>query len=192
MYVVMAAAGPLLSCTTLAADRPVFYSAEIDADIWSNLREFGEPSLYGSDGQGKLVARYRLTTHGIRCLRYVIRLDEAESGKVRGWIKSRDVCGRGSTKVVRTRTFVAERSELRELDGLFAAAGMFREYPEIWTIDASSDTICVDGIDLLFERRNAEGYGASLANYPCTATEQVMLAAQKLVEIAGAEQVGVF
>ncbi len=68
---------------------------------------------------------------------------------------------------------------------------MFRETMQIWTRQEDPNSICVDGIGLMFERRDSDGYRVTLANTPCTASESVLAVANKFLEIAQAKRAGV-
>jgi hypothetical protein len=182
----------LSACTSDVEERPVLYWPELDADVWSNVSSFGEPMLYRDGALSGFKSRYRLTTDGIRCVRYSIRLDESEDGIVKGSFKSRDDCPRDADGEKSRSSFSATSEELRELDRLADKAGMFDEAVQIWPFPKDTNTICVDGVQLMFERLDANGYRVAIANYPCSATEEVLGVANKFVEIAEAEQEGVF
>ncbi len=181
----------LSACASNMGELSNAYSPEDAADIQNNLAGFREPALYDDRALRGYNARYRLTTFGIRCLRYTIRLDEAADGKVTGRFKSRDDCPHHADRARTNRSFSSSSADIGELNELIVEAGMFREAMQIWTRQEDPNSICVDGIGLMFERRDSEGYRVTLANKPCTASEDVLAVASKFIEIAQAKQAGV-
>ncbi|WP_428028330.1 hypothetical protein [Altererythrobacter sp.] len=181
----------LSGCATDLGELSNNYSSEDAEDIQNIQAGFGGPALYSDRALRGYNARYRLTTFGIRCLRYTVWLDEAVDGKVTGRFKSRDDCPHHADRQRTNRSFSAGSADIGELKELIVEAGMFRETMQIWTRQEDPNSICVDGIGLMFERRDSDGYRVTLANTPCTASESVLAVANKFLEIAQAKRAGV-
>jgi hypothetical protein len=168
----------------LSPPRTAFFPADFEDEIWIDMARFEEPQLHTDGALNGFASRYRLSLSGINCEEYVIRIEESAGGQVRGWVKDRNKCKPGPEGDIGVRRFLAGRDDLRELDALFDAAKMFELYPEFWEL-TDPDAICIDGNQLVFERRNAAGYRISTANAQCTASLEMIEATRKFIALAG-------
>jgi hypothetical protein len=153
------------------------------------MAEFDEPAFDAEDALGGNSARYRLSITGINCREYVIRVDLARSGIVRGSASYRNKCGRtaGARSQVTFDDFRAREAEFVELVDAIRSAGLFQKPHEVWTL-VDPQTICVDGNQLLFERLDQEGYVTSAANAQCGAPAGMIEAARIMIDMADAEE----
>jgi hypothetical protein len=184
--------GSLTDIKPLFPPRATFYPAAFQDDIWINMAAFTEPKFDAAEASNNHKRRYRLSFSGIACTEYVIRLDERTDGRISGVVKTRVRCGRGRSTLdkavpVIVRKFSAKATNLDSIDTAMADATMFKYYPEFW-IDKDLDAMCLDGIQLVFERRNNAGFGISTSNAQCTTPPAVRAIAVKFIDISGAKK----
>ena len=165
-----------------------YFPSEVDDEVWIDLSQVDEPSLFNSRAIKDHKSRYRLSISGISCVEYVIRIDESHAGRLNGIVKHRNKCKR--TGIVDEHAFFPSRIEFAKLEELIEAAGMFQHYPEFWVSSDEEDTICLDGNQLLFERRILQDYRISMANAQCTAPVELHQVAQQFVAMSGENDAG--
>ena len=172
---------------TAKKERSGLFPEDVKGMVWYNKAlKFREPRLYRDGDLDGFTSRYRLSISGITCTTYVIRIDETSSGRLTGMVRHHDRCKKGS---VESHRLHPSRAKFDEIKGMIEKAGMFTHYPETWELD-DKDTICIDGHQLLFERRDARGYGISESNAQCTSPPKVREIAKKFIAMSG-EEVGV-
>src|SRR5207253_5029194 len=97
-----------------------------------------------------------------------IRIDERESGRLSGHMAFVDHRNRDVPNGRTESSFSVSRGQMDRLRAAIREARMFTLFPEFWR-SANGDDICVDGMELIFERLDAEGYRFSTANAQCNA-----------------------
>lgn len=149
------------------------------------LAGFGERPLWQPQARDGYRSRLRLIITGILYTKASIRIDESGSGHFDGYMVYLDPRDR-SVPFGRTETrFPVSRAQMARLRAAIEAARMFTLYPEFWR-SPDGDEICVDGMELIFERVDANGYRFSTANAQCNAPPAMRDAAYILFEIARA------
>jgi len=171
------------ACTsTGGAPHSGFFPEEFDQSVWINIKRYNEPKLHSEKAKGRYKERHRFSISGVACREFVIRLDVVESGSGRGKIKTRDRCKNRFS--IDEKRFVVSSKEVEQLQTLIADADLYEFYPEVWEY-SDEDEICIDGMQILLERRDHTGYGVSMANAQCTAPSEVKAIAQKFIDMAG-------
>ena len=159
-----------------------FYPDEFDQNVWIDMKRYSEPKLHAENTKSRYKTRHRLSLSGVACREFVIRLDVIENMGGRGIIKSRDRCKARFS--IDKKRFRVNSKDVEKLQALIADAGLFKFYPEVWEYP-NEDTICIDGTQIVIERRDEMGFGVSMANAQCTAPFEVVAIAQKFVELSG-------
>jgi len=165
--------------------RDAFFPEKFEKDIWIDMAVFKEPKFHDDEALEGFFERYRLSMSGVSCQEYVIRTDALAGGGTRGWIKQRNKCKRG-IKPYEIRRFSLTSEEMKNIKEAAAVAGMWQLYPEFW-VSKDEAAVCIDGTQLVFERRDDKGYRMSAANAQCTAPSKVRAVAQKFIDIASAK-----
>jgi hypothetical protein len=151
------------------------------------LAGFGERPLWRPEARRGYRSRLRLTITGILYTRASIRIDERGVGLFEGHMIFVDPRDR-SVPFGRTETrFSVSRAQMERLRAAIGEARMFTLYPEFWR-SPNGDDICVDGMELIFERIDADGYRFSTANAQCNAPAAMRRAALILFQIARAPE----
>ena len=151
----------------------------------ASLAGFGERPLWRPEARRGYRSRFRLTVTGILYTRASIRIDESGIGRFNGHMVFVDPRDRAAL-LGRTETrFPVSRAQMGRLRAAIAAARMFTLYPEFWE---SRDDICLDGMQLTFERVDSNGYRFSTANAQCNAPAAMHRVALILFEIARAPE----
>ncbi len=174
----------MIPASPALAQRTGFFPPEVENDVWVDVRRFGEPSFYAPTSTAKYHSRYRLTIAGVSCLTVSLRIDERPEGRFNGRVAYRSQCG-SRIDVPESRYFRVQPKQIVALRGLIADAGMWKHFPEYWV--TKEEDICLDGEQLVFERRDAAGYRISLANAQCTASAKLLAVAEEFLQIAAAE-----
>jgi len=169
--------------STGGAPHSGFFPEEFDENIWIDIKRYNEPKLHSDKAIGRYTARHRFSISGVACREYVIRLDVLNNGGGRGKIKTRDRCK--NRFLIDEKRFFASSEEVKQLQSLITDAGLYEFYPEFWEFTDEEDTICIDGMQIILERRDHKGYGVSIANAQCTAPSEVLAIAQKFIDLAG-------
>lgn len=150
------------------------------------FRAFREPPLWPPEALGRYRSRIRLTAVGIAHLRGSIRIDEHADGRVTGHVVVIDR-SRGRRAPSRTeRGFRISRAAFERLRVQAAEAGLWSSHPQFWEPDPQ--TICIDGIELLFERADAQGYRLGVTNAQCSAPRALLALAARIFDIARERQ----
>lgn len=182
-YFALALIFGLGACTTTGgASDSGFFPEEFDQSVWIDIKRYSEPKLHSENARGRYMARHRFSISGVACREFVIRLDVVKSGSGRGKIKTRDRCKDRFS--IDEKRFLVNSIQVELLQALIADAGLYEFYPEVWEY-SNEDEICIDGMQILLERRDHTGYGVSMANAQCTAPVKVRAIAQKFIDIAG-------
>lgn len=151
-----------------------------DADTIGTL---GGKPLWTEEAGEAAEAHYRLTITGINCMQYSFQIDESRDGWAFGRSAARNQCVPHGK--IETAEFRISKSELDSLKSKFEKARLWTTYPQYWR--SEEGTICVDGNALIFEKRDAAGYGYSRANWPCNFTDELIEAAELYIEIFDAD-----
>ncbi len=163
------------------------FPAGIAKSVWWDDLIDDEPILWRPGGQDRFKSRIRLSISGIVRNKVLIRIDEKANGDGIGRIAVVRRAGRWprSNDLVADidRTFRVPASRMALLRERIAAAKLWTAGPEEhWIV---KDDICLDGEQLVFERRDARGYRFSEANAQCTAPPAVLDVARTIIELSG-------
>jgi hypothetical protein len=124
------------------------------------------------------VVRYRVSFIGIRCKIHVVRFDERPDGSVRGEAKVENRCHRDEP--CEAHDFRLQRSQFAQVKAAMAKAGLWEHPISYWTT-YNRETICIDGIDVTFERRDAQDFRMDQSNVWCETTRDYVVAARLLL-----------
>lgn len=144
------------------------------ANAWRGL---GEPTFWRDGDLGPYRSRIRVSfvTSLAHNGEAIIRIDRDASGAGHG------VLIRGDGHGVRARRFFqVEREDLERLDALMAQPPLFQQFPEIW-----EGGVCIDGVEVVIERLNAEGYRFSEANVVCAAPQAFLDVTREIIRVSG-------
>ena len=159
-----------------------YFPKDVQGMVWYNKAlTHREPRLYRDGDLDGFTSRHRLSIVGITCTAYVIRIDKRSSGRLDGMVRHYDRCRNGP---VESHRFIPSRAKFTEIKQLIGEVGMFEYYPETWQ-PKDEGSICIDGHQLLFERRDPRGYGISESNAQCTSPPKVREIAQKFIAMSG-------
>jgi hypothetical protein len=147
------------------------------------LAGFGEPPLWRPEALRHYRSRVRLTINGILYTKISIRIDERANGWLEGHVAFVDPRDRESPDGLTERYFSVSRARFDTLQRAFQRANLWHLYPEFYPM--TGDNICVDGMELIFERADANGYRFSTANAQCTAPGAMLQAAATMIDISG-------
>jgi len=151
------------------------------------LAGFGERPLWPPQARRGYHSRFRLIITGILYTKASIRIDESGSGRFDGYLVFVDRRDRSVPYGRRETRFPVSRAQMARLRAAIEAAHMFTLYPEFWQ-SRNANEICVDGMELIFERVDAVGYRFSTANAQCNASAAMRDVALILFEIARAPE----
>jgi hypothetical protein len=171
------------ACVTSSVARIAIFPPEVVESVWWDDLVDDEPPLWTPAAQEGFKNRIRLSISGISTTRLIIRIDERNDGKIRGRAIRVQHLGRDS-EVREIRTFRPSLDQMTKLHARVLAAKLWIIYPEHWVMENDGD-ICVDGEQIVFERKNADGYRFSEANAQCTAPRALLEVAQLMMQIAG-------
>ncbi|MFT3724565.1 MAG: hypothetical protein QM773_13385 [Hyphomonadaceae bacterium] len=121
-----------------------------------------------------------------------IRIDIPERGQPVGYaVRTR--LGVHGRKITQRHRFAPKPGELEQLDELIEAADVWQFERGSWQMDpeGGKNVICIDGVQLIFERATKEGYRFSEANAQCTASYKLLRVAEQMITMAGLEKSGV-
>lgn len=170
-------------CLLLLTNSPPTNPRVNTRQVPSGSAEFDERSFFDPATLAGFRSRHRLLVSGMACSAYVIRIDELLDGKILGVVKSRHHCNSNETKT-KSRQFAISRRSMDNLLAKFKRAGLWRTFPEFWESN-DPQFVCLDGIDLVFERLTEAGAGFSVANAQCTAPQDVLDAAREMIVLSG-------
>ena len=181
----LAALAMLLAAQAAPAQRRMFPPDAVGSVWWADLVE-DEPSLRRPGDRRGFASRIRLSMSGIARLKVVIRLDEYRGGGATGRVILAQRSRTSDALVVDVdRRFRATARQMASLRERIAAAQLWRAGPrEHWT-STDPGAICLDGIQLVFERADQAGYRFSEANAQCTATPALLAVARTMIELSG-------
>jgi hypothetical protein len=150
---------------------------------------FREPPLWVAyAGQGYR-SRIRLTIAGILKSKASIRIDERDNGRLTGHLVFVRLDNKGHPRERNATPFRVSRAQWGALRQAVERARLWNIYPEFYGYGEGGELICIDGMQLIFERVDSNGYRFSTANAQCNAPEAVRRAAAEMIEISGAEDV---
>jgi hypothetical protein len=152
------------------------------------LEGFGEPALWPPGAARRYRTRMRLTIRGIRYAKIAIRIDQGATGRLSGHLSLVDRHDHEDPDGRSERDFPVSRAQFAQLQRAVAAAPLWRHHPEFWQFTDDSN-ICVDGMELIFERMDAEGYRFANANAQCTAPPDLLRVAETFIDISGERSV---
>jgi hypothetical protein len=151
------------------------------------LEGFGERPLWPAEARQHYRSRFRLTISGILYTKISIRIDEHSGGWLEGHVAFRDPRDREVPDGLIERNFFVRRAQFEALGRAFQRANLWHLYPEFYSM--TGDNICVDGMEMIFEHVDANGYRFSTANAQCTAPATMIEAAEQVIRIAGERRV---
>ena len=164
---------------------PPEVASQFDTSI---LEDFGERPLWVPEARSGYRSRIRFTIAGILYTRMSIRIDESLDGSLLGHIAIRRRRDRIERDDVVRHRFRVSRDEFEALQRDIQQARLWTIYPQFWGM-ADPESICLDGMELVFERVDASGYRFATANAQCTASRAVKQVAETFVDIAGVPHV---
>jgi hypothetical protein len=153
-----------------------------DGFVSSFLAMFHETPLWVPDAGKGYRTRIRVSLMANTDTQIALRIDERPDGTIRGTAVT--VERGGGMWQARDRDvsrFRVTRAQMDELEHLLADATLWQHHPEFW----GAGEVCGDGLEMVFERVDANGYRFAEANAPCTATPALLRATRKWTEIAG-------
>lgn len=147
------------------------------------LDGFGEPALWPPGAMRGYRTRMRLTISGILYTKIAIRIDQGATGRLSGHLALVDRHDHENPDGRAERDFPVSRAQFAQLQRTVAAARLWRHHPEFWQFTDDSN-ICIDGMELIFERIDADGYRFANANAQCTAPPDLLRVAEMFVDIS--------
>jgi hypothetical protein len=175
-----AGAAILSGCAHPAAMLPPAVAPQFSVYHFAGL---AEPPLWPPEALRGYRTRIRLSISGILLLKGAIAIDELATGALRGRVVTVDRDERGEPVDRTVRTFRVTRAAFDSLQASIARTRLWHLYPEFWTL--AEGEICLDGMDLVFERVDARGYRFSTANAQCTAPADIIEVAEQMIEMSG-------
>jgi hypothetical protein len=155
---------------------------------WPDLID-DEPVLWRPGGREGFKSRIRLSISGIVFERALIRIDQKANGEGVGrvaLVHHAQVWPRSSDLIAKVdRTFRVSAKDMALLQERIVAAKLWTAGTEEHWVFTDGDDICLDGEQLVFERRDADGYRFSEANAQCTATPALLAVARTIMELSG-------
>ena len=149
------------------------------------LAGLGEPALWRPSAAEGYRTRLRLTIAGIHLARVSIRIDERRDGRLSGHVVFLDRHESRQPPERTARDFPVTRTQFERIREATASAGLWAIHPQFYVVP---DEICIDGMELIFERVDGDGYRFANGNVPCTAPLGIRIAAARMIEVAGAER----
>lgn len=177
----------LFALSSQSADAQRMFPPGIAASVWWPDLIDDEPILWRADGQAGFNTRIRLSISGLAWQRVLIRIDEKANGEAIGrvaLVRPANVWPRSTDLIALSdRVFRVSASDMTVLRERIAAAKLWSLGPEEhW---GSGDEICIDGEQIVFERRDDTGYRFSEANAHCTAPPALLTVARMIIELSG-------
>lgn len=164
---------------------PPEIARQFDASI---LEGFGERPLWGPQAGRNYRTRVRFTIVGILYTRMSIRIDERRDGSLEGHIAILGRRDRLHREDPVRHGFSVTREEFEALQQEIRQARLWEIYPQFWVM-SDPENLCIDGMELMFERVDASGYRFAHANAQCTAPDDLKQVAATIVAIAGVPHV---
>ncbi|HYD39105.1 MAG TPA: hypothetical protein VEA60_15920 [Allosphingosinicella sp.] len=144
-----------------------------------------EPPLWRAREARGYRSRIRLSIAGIVRAKASIRIDRRRTGALSGRLVLVDLDSRARPERRIVRRFRVSAAQSEALDRLIGEAGLWTIHPQFY-VHEDPEMICLDGMELVFERVDARGYRFSTANAQCTAPGGMLRVAEKMMEIARA------
>lgn len=142
-------------------------------------KEFGEPALWKPDSKVGYNERIRLFIGGHTISSWAISIDQRTKGLTRGFYAKHD-----GKKVVVREEFTIKKSDFEELQHLIRQANLWSIYPQFFVVGDDDNSICIDGMSVILERRNEGGYRYSEGNAQCTLGDAQRAVAAKMMQMA--------
>lgn len=173
----------VLLATACASTRPPTLPPDV-SDIPAIPSNFNEPSFWRDNDSAEYQTRIRVLFQSIRIHNGVatIRIDHNASGKSRGVVIKGDLAGAGG-RINEWRSFSVSDADWRHLNELALSPRLFQHYPEFWE-SSNPGEICIDGVAVVLERLNADGYKLSEANVSCAAPTEFVALVQELIRLS--------
>jgi hypothetical protein len=154
-----------------------------DGYVSNFLAMFRETPLWVPGAGNGYRSRIRVSLMANTDTQVSLRIDERPDGTLRGTAVTVE---RGSQMwQARDREltrFRVTRAQMDALERMLTDATLWERHPEYW---GSAGEVCSDGLEMIFERVDANGYRFAEANAQCSATPALLRAARKWTEIAG-------
>jgi hypothetical protein len=183
-FTILVSASIAAACAPSGLRSPEMLPPEIAAQFPSSFLEgLGEPPLWRAESARGFSTRVRLTIGSGLLQRVSIRIDELASGRLAGHVTYIDPRARGSADGRTNRRFRVTRAQFDALQQQAQRARLWAIHPEFWAF--TSNDICIDGMELIFERVDANGYRFSTANAQCTAPPAMLQLAEQMIELSG-------
>lgn len=163
------------------------FPPQIAGSVWWKDLPDDEPMLWRTGAREGFKSRIRLTISGIVRQKTLIRIDETASGGGRGRVLIAMPARRGGGGDLDAwvdHEFSVSRANMAALRALIDQAKMWQFDPQEHWVGAEDD-ICLDGNQLVFERRDAAGYRFSEGNAQCTIPPRVRAVAARIIELSG-------
>ena len=164
---------------------PPEVASQFDASI---LEGFGERPLWVPEAGRNYRSRIRFTIVGILYTRMSIRIDERRDGSLEGHIAIVGRRDRLDREDPVRHGFSVSRVEFETLEQNIRQARLWEIYPQFWVM-SDPESLCIDGMELMFERVDSSGYRFAHANAQCTAPDALKEVAATIVDIAGVPHV---
>lgn len=117
--------------------------------------------------------------------RIAIRIDTDSRGETIGHaIRAMGLTSGRGWRVVQKRSFSVTPEDLDALNDLIAQSKLWQIHPQHW-VDTDTNSVCVDGVQIVMERVEERQYRFSEANAQCTAPDTMLKVASKMIDLAG-------
>ena len=156
----------------------VVMGAELSDWYVGSLNSFESRPLWTDEADDGYIERYRFTYFGILTTSLQIGIDRKANGKAFLYAEVR----RRNSAIERKRFWLSQR-DFSEFKKASDDSGLWGAHPEFWVFKNEND-ICLDGMEVLLERLDADGYRFSNANTSCTSPAGMNRLAEKMVELA--------
>jgi len=164
-----------------AVERPSILPPEMRDSSLDSLYDVEEEPIWQQVPRGSLV-RYRVSFVGINCKRHTVLFDERMNGSVWGEVKVWNQCH--SDEPYQAHRFRLRAVDFSPIKAAMDKAGLWQRAASYWTVQ-DENTICIDGIDVTFERRDGSDYRMDQSNVWCQTTRDFVVAARMLLIAAG-------
>lgn len=178
----LAAGLALSACVRSASGEGMLPPGSFEGAGEIHFRGYREPPLWRPEALRGYRSRARLSTSGILRRDVAVRLDEHRDGRITGHVVA---LTRNENGIVdrEVRSVNVARADYEALERLAARA-------QLWAVNrqryiSGDEGICLDGIEMMFERADAQGYRVASANSACTATRELRQFAERIYRIAG-------
>ena len=164
------------------AERPrAMLPPQLNDPTLDSLYDVGERPIW-QEAPRHAIAQYRVSFIGINCKRHMIRFGEQGDGSARGEVKVWNGCHKDEP--YESHSFRFDKLAFAPLKEAMAEARLWQRPATYWG-SQDEDTICIDGIDVTYERRDLLDYRMDRANVWCSTTLEFVSAARMLLIAAG-------